>query len=226
MLVLPGLIVPGMTAVFVDNVLIRQFEGWLGPMLVGLGVTFLLNVALRWLQGLALLRIELRLALEQSARFAWHVLSLPIAFFSQRYTGDLVSRVEANDRVATLLARDFGNAAASCLTAVFLGAVMIFYDVKLSAIVLGSAALNIVGPSPAPSLPGGRRAPPADWSRASSSRLRSWACSRSRRSRRPAGESDFFAKWAGYHARAINSEQKLAIYQQTIDSAAGRCCSA
>ena len=115
MLVLPGLIVPGMTAVFVDNILIRQFEGWLGPMLVGLGVTVLINIALRSLQGLALLRLELRLALEQSAKFAWHVLSLPIAFFTQRFTGDLVSRVEANDRVATLLARDFGNAAASCL---------------------------------------------------------------------------------------------------------------
>ena len=39
MLVLPGVIVPGMTAVFVDNILIRQFEGWLGPMLVGLGAS-------------------------------------------------------------------------------------------------------------------------------------------------------------------------------------------
>ena len=86
MLVIPGLIVPGMTAVFVDNILIRQFEGWLGPMLIGLGVTFLINIALRWLQGVALLRMEMRLALEQSAKFAWHVLSLPIAFFTQRYT--------------------------------------------------------------------------------------------------------------------------------------------
>ena len=89
MLVLPGLIVPGMTAVFVDNILIRQFEGWLGPMLIGLGVTALINISLRWLQGVALLRLELRLALEQSAKFAWHVLSLPIAFFTQRFTGDL-----------------------------------------------------------------------------------------------------------------------------------------
>ena len=77
MLVLPGLIVPGMTAVFVDNILIRQFEGWLGPMLIGLGATALVNIVLRWLQGVALLRLELRLALEQSAKFTWHVLSLP-----------------------------------------------------------------------------------------------------------------------------------------------------
>src|SRR5262245_33687939 len=117
MLVLPGVIVPGMTAVFVDNILIRQFEGWLGPMLVGLGVTFLVNIALHWLQGVALLRLELRLALEQSAKFAWHVVSLPITFFNQRFTGDLVSRVEANDRVATLLARDLGSTASGCLTA-------------------------------------------------------------------------------------------------------------
>ena len=27
-------------------------------------------------------------------------------------------------------------------------------------------------------------------------------------------ERDFFAKWTGHHARAMNSEQKLAIYQQ------------
>ena len=73
MLVLPGVIVPGMTAVFVDNILIRQFEGWLGPMLVGLAIVFLVNIALRWLQGVALLRLELRLALEQSAKFTWHV---------------------------------------------------------------------------------------------------------------------------------------------------------
>ena len=76
--------------------------------------------------------------------------------------GDLVSRVEANDRVATLLARDFGNAAASCLTAAFLGAVMISYDAMLAAIVLGSAALNLLVLAPAPALAVGRGAAPAD----------------------------------------------------------------
>ena len=216
MLVIPGMIVPGLTAAFVDKVLIQRFDGWLSPLLIGLGVTFLVNVALRSLQGLALLRIELRLALEQSARFAWHVLSLPIAFFSQRYVGDIVNRVEANDRVATLLARDFGNAAASCLTAGFLGAVMISYDPTLSAIVLGSAALNIVvlrllhrslsDVALRLQMEQGRLFSTSVVGLQSIETLKATG-----------GENDFFSKWAGYHARAVNSEQKLGIYQQTID---------
>jgi NHLM bacteriocin system ABC transporter peptidase/ATP-binding protein len=216
MLVLPGMILPGMTAIFVDNVLIRQFDGWLGPILVGLTLTFLLNVALRSLQGLALLRIELRLALEQSARFAWHVFRLPIVFFSQRYTGDLVNRVEANDRVATLLARDFGNAAAGCLTAVFLGAVMISYEVTLSAIVVGSAALNIV----ILRLLNRSLADVALRLQMEHGKLFSTSVvglQSIETLKATGGESDFFSTWAGYHARVINSEQKLAIYQQTIN---------
>ena len=38
-------------------------------------------------------------------KHAWHVLRLPVEFFSQRFAGDLANRIEANDRVARLLAR-------------------------------------------------------------------------------------------------------------------------
>jgi NHLM bacteriocin system ABC transporter peptidase/ATP-binding protein len=216
LLVLPGVIVPGMTKVFVDSVLIRQLDGWLAPLVVGLCLTFLLNIALRWLQGLALLRIELRLALDQSARFAWHVLSLPAAFFSQRYTGDLVNRVEANDRVATLLARDFGNAAASCLTAAFLGAVMITYDAILAAIAIGGAALNIV----VVRLLSRSLADLALRLQTEQGKLFSTSViglQSIETLKATGGENDFFAKWAGYHARAFNSEQTLAVYQHAID---------
>ena len=216
MLVIPGMIVPGLTAAFVDRVLIQRFDGWLNPLLVGLGLTFLINGVLRYLQGMALVRIELRLALEQSARFAWHVLSLPVVFYSQRYTGDLVSRVEANDRVATLLARDFGNAAASCLTAMFLGAVMISYDLKLAAIVLGSAVLNIVVLRLLHrSLADVALRLQMDQARLFSTSVVGLQSIETLKS--TGGENDFFSKWAGYHARTINSEQKLGVYQQTID---------
>ncbi|CAN5865675.1 NHLP family bacteriocin export ABC transporter peptidase/permease/ATPase subunit [soil metagenome] len=216
MLVLPGLVMPGLTAVFIDNILVWQSEGWLSPMLVAVGLTFLVNIVLRALQEQALLRIEIRLALEQSARFAWHVLSLPVAFFSQRYTGDLVDRVGANDRVATLLAGDFGNAAANGLTAAFLGVVMISYDGLLGAIALGGALLNIgvlrlLNRSLADvalrlQIERGKLFSTSVVGLQSIETLKATG-----------GEDDFFAKWAGYHARAINSEQKMGVYQQVID---------
>lgn len=213
MLVIPALILPGMTQIFVDDILVKRFDGWLGPLLIGLGATFLLQVVLSSIQELALLRIELRLALEQSAQFAWHVLRLPIEFFSQRYTGDLVNRVEANDRVATLVARDFGGTAANCLTALFLGIVMIFYDGLLAAIAIGGAAINIVA------LRLVHRALSDVALRLQTEQGRLFATSvvglQSIETLKATGtEDDFFARWAGYHARALNSEQELAIFQQ------------
>ena len=101
---------------------------------------------------------------------------------------------------------------------------MIFYDMVLAAIVLGGAALNIVAVSCSGA--------PCRTSRS--------VCRPSKESffRRPsvglqsietlkatAGEDDFFSKWGGYHARAINSEQRLAMYQGAI-SCCRRCFSA
>ncbi len=213
MLVIPGIVLPGATKTFVDDILVRHYQGWLSPLLIGLGVMFLLQVLLSAVQELALLRIELRLALEQSAQFTWHVLRLPIEFFSQRFSGDLASRIESNDRVARLLARDCGHAAATCFTAAFLGVAMAFYDTTLAAIAIGGAALNVGALMLV-------QRPLSDVTlRLQTEAGKLFALSvvglRSIETLKSSGrESDFFAKWAGNHARALDSEQRLAVYQQ------------
>lgn len=212
MLVIPGLVLPGMTQVFVDNILVERFDNWLGPLLIGLGATFVIQFLLLSIQELALLRIELRLAIEQSALFTWHVLRLPIEFFNQRYTGDLVSRVEANDRIATLVARDLGGIGASCLTALFLGIVMVFYNATLAAIVIGGAAVNVVV------LWLARRGLKDTALRLETERGRLFAASviglQSIETLKATGtENDFFARWTGYHTRATNAEQQSAVLQ-------------
>ena len=68
MLVIPGLVLPGATKAFVDDILVKRFDGWLSPLLVGLAAMFVLQIALSAVQEMALLRLELKLALEQSAR--------------------------------------------------------------------------------------------------------------------------------------------------------------
>jgi len=213
MMVIPGLVLPGATKAFVDDILIKQYGGWLSPLLVGLGTMFVLQVLLSAVQELALLRIELRLALEQSAQFTWHVLRLPVEFFSQRFTGDLANRIEANDRVARLLARDCGHAAATCFTASFLGIVMVFYDATLAAIAIGGAALNIAV------LTMVRRVLSDVVLRLQTEVGKLYAVSvvglQSIETLKSTGtEGDFFAKWTGHHAQTLNSEQRLALYQQ------------
>jgi NHLM bacteriocin system ABC transporter peptidase/ATP-binding protein len=213
MMVIPGIVLPGVTKTFVDDILVRQYHGWLTPLLVGLAGMFILQMLLTAVQELALLRIEIKLALEQSAAFTWHVLRLPIEFFGQRFTGDIANRIEANDRVARLLARECGHAAAACFTAAFLGVVMIFYNTTLAAIAIGGAALNIAVLSLV------QRALQDVTLRLQTEVGKLYAVSvvglqTIETLKSAAREGHFFAKWTGHHARALNSEQKLALYQQ------------
>ncbi|MBV8187665.1 MAG: NHLP family bacteriocin export ABC transporter peptidase/permease/ATPase subunit [Alphaproteobacteria bacterium] len=213
MMVIPGLVLPGATKTFIDDILVGHFQGWLEPLLVGLGGVFLLQVMLSVVQQIVLLRIELKIALERSAEFTWHVLRLPIEFFNQRLIGDLANRLDANDRVARLLARDCGHAAAACFTAAFLAIVMIFYNATLAAIAIGGAAINIVALSLV------QRTLQDVTLRLQTEVGKLYAVAviglRSIETLKSAGrEGDFFAKWTGHHARALNSEQKLTVYQQ------------
>jgi ABC-type bacteriocin/lantibiotic exporter with double-glycine peptidase domain len=102
LLVIPGIAIPAFGKAFVDSVLIAGNQRWLIPLALGLALTALLRGALAWMQRIQLARLETKLALTQTTRFFWHVLRLPMAFYSQRHPGDVNARVMANDRLATL----------------------------------------------------------------------------------------------------------------------------
>ena len=142
-LVIPGLVIPVFTQVFVDSYLIGQLEGWVKPLLLGMGITAILRMGLTWLQQHYLLRLELRLALTGSATFFWHVLRLPIEFFNQRYAGDISQRVSSNDRVAHLLSGELATNVVGVITAIFYIAIMLTYDGLLTVIGVLLTALNV-----------------------------------------------------------------------------------
>jgi len=61
-LVLPGLLVPAFSRLFVDQVLVQALNGWVGPLLLGMALTALLRGALVWLRAYVLLRLSTRLS--------------------------------------------------------------------------------------------------------------------------------------------------------------------
>lgn len=131
-LVIPGLVIPTFSKIFVDEYLVRGAQDWLRPLLLGMALTALLRAALTHLQQSRLLQLETRLALTSSSTFFWHVLRLPIEFFNQRYAGDIAQRVGTNDTVAQLLSGELATQAIGALMAVFYAALMLQYDATLA----------------------------------------------------------------------------------------------
>ncbi len=142
-LLIPGMVVPTLSRIYVDNVLIRGLHSWLTPLLVLVGAVAVVQALLVWLQQHHLLRLEAKLALQTSGQFFWHVLRLPFAFFIQRYAGDIANRVTINDRVARLLSGDLATTVLDVFLIAFYAVLMIQYDVVLTAVGVAAAVTNI-----------------------------------------------------------------------------------
>ena len=143
-MVIPGIIVPIFSRVFVDYVLVRGLEDWVFVLLLGMGLTAVVRFILLELQSQTLLRITNGLTLETGRKLFAHLLSLPISFFDQRFAGEVADRVRLNENLAELLTGQLVGAAISVVTTVFFAVVMFLYHPLLALTVVGIALLNIV----------------------------------------------------------------------------------
>ena len=119
-LVIPGLVVPTFSRVFIDEYLVGGHQDMVKPLLLGMFLTALVRAGLTWLQEYYLLRLETKLAIKQSSEFLNHVLRLPVSYFGQRFAGELGSRVMINDKVAQLLSGQLATTVLDSILIVFL----------------------------------------------------------------------------------------------------------
>ena len=112
-------------------------------MAMGLTLAFRLLVGSVQLTGLR--RLQQTLASSHSARFVWHVLRLPVAFYQQRYAGDIAGRVDGNSAVADLISGPLATTIVGLLMIVFYGGVMFVFDPVLAAVGMAVGALNMAG---------------------------------------------------------------------------------
>lgn len=214
-LILPGLALPVFIKVFVDRVLVADAHDWLRPLLLGMFIALVLRAALTWLQQRYLLRLETRIAVTSSARFLWHVLRLPIAFFTQRSPGEISGRVRLNDQVAQLLSGQLATACLNLISVVFFAVLMWLYDPVLTSVGIGCAALNGLFLK----MTLRRRADANMKLLQETGKLYGTGMSgleMIETIKAGAGESDFFSKWAGYQAKVVNAQQQLGVSVQLM----------
>jgi len=215
LLVAPGLAVPMLTQLFVDEVLIRHRHEWMRPLLVGLAVMATLRIGLKLLQLRYLRELRTKLSIRLSGAFIWHVLHLPVGFFAQRFAGEISSRVALNHGIADALSGRLATAIIDCTMLSFYVAVMLSYDWRLTAIGVTLALGNVVALRWI-----ARRRVDANM------RLRqemgkvagvSIAGLQSIETLKASAlESSFFSRWAGYYTKATDARQELGLTNQTL----------
>jgi len=208
LLVIPGILLPAFLKTFIDDVLIRGFNDWVFPLVIGIVVAGLLDGALTYFQQRQFLRLQTKLGIATAGEFFWHVLRLPVGFYTQRYVGDIADRVQSCHRLAMLLAGPLPTNAVNMVTAVFFLVVMLIYSVPLTVAAVFLTALNLIvirfSNRQRRDLNNVMLNQSAQLTGASMGGLQAIE------SLKAMGmENDFFVKWAGYQSKTVNTNQKV-----------------
>ncbi|MDE2930827.1 MAG: cysteine peptidase family C39 domain-containing protein [Chloroflexota bacterium] len=209
LLAVPGLFLPILLSIFVDYVLGEAERTWGVLLVAAAAATGGLVYLLTWLQQHALRRLAVRLAVVHAERMLSRLFRLPVEFFAHRYTGDLTSRVQLINEVASGSSRHFvGIMIELVMSALFL-VLMILYDPLLAAVVAALGFANIVLMRILSRLHSDEnrqlRREQALLFGTGSSVLRDIDTLQA-----TATEDGFFARWAGYQARELVARQKFA----------------
>jgi len=136
-----ALVSPLFFQVVMDKVLTHRGFTTLDVLVIGLVVVVIFESLLNGLRSYVFSHTTSRIDVELGARLFRHLVQLPLAYFQARRVGDSVARVRELENIRSFLT---GNALTVVLDVFFSGvfiAVMLFYSVPLTLIVLASLPL-------------------------------------------------------------------------------------
>ena len=215
LLVIPGLVIPAFSQIFIDNVIIAERTDWLRPLLLAMFLALLVQTVLRFLQLRYLRRLRIKLSIKMSSGYMWHLLRLPASFYAQRYSGEVANRSELNNKLADVLSGRLAQTGIDAVMVGFYALLNLQYDALLTAIGVGFALLN-VGLLRWLS---GRRVEAnmrvlQEYGKAQGTAM---AGLQGMETLKAGGlENGFFGTWSGYYAKGTNARQGLELSNQTL----------
>jgi NHLM bacteriocin system ABC transporter peptidase/ATP-binding protein len=217
-LLVPGIALPSFTRYFVDQILIKKLTSAAPLFIFALFLTICTTVILTSLQGYFLARLNGKISIRLSSHFLWHILRLPVEFYAERHGGEIAYRLTINDKVVATLTEELARAFINLILIVAYGTLMFFYDPLIACIGIAAGVLNLAilyainrvrtDANIRLQQDMGKRVGVAIGGLQNIETLKAIHA-----------ESDFFARWAGYYAKTINSVQeigKLDIYLSII----------
>ena len=207
-LVVPGVLVPLFTTVFVNTVIAGPPGTDIAGLVAAVAATAALIGVLTLVQQWFLASLQTRLTVSGAYRMVDHLLHLPVQFFTQRFPGVLVSRLDQVDNISSLLAGPLVTASVSLVGLLAYGAAMLVYSPILTAIGLAAAGINVA----ALVIVSRQRDAANQLQLRESARLNGLSMSTvsTIESIKTSGAEDSsFERWAGFQARYLNASQQM-----------------
>ena len=214
-LVVPGILLPVFSRIFVDYVLVRGMDDYLAPLLIGMALTAIARAVLTALQTRTLTATRMVMTLTTGRELMTRLLRLPIAFFDQRFAGEIADRVRLNEALSGLLTGRLALAAANLVAAIFFLVAMMFYHWPLALGVLVLALLNVLILAASTRVLADRyRKISLDQGKLMGARI---AGLKDMETFKASGAEDLlFARWLGLAAATVNGSQRAAALSAWI----------
>ena len=200
-----GIINPVMSRIFIDRLLTGRAPGWLHPFLLVMIALAVFQIIVQWAQTIYNLKINGKMAIEGNASYMWKVLRLPMEFFSQRMTGDILQRQGTNASIAGTLVDTVAPLALNTVMMIFYLVVMLRYSVLMTLVGIASLALDLgVARYMSNKRVNVTRVQMRDAGKLASATVA--GISMTETIKASGAEAGFFRKWSGYQA-SVNTQQ-------------------
>ena len=214
-MIIPGLAIPVMGQIFIDDVFSLKHADWIVKLLIAMFGTMVMLGIMTAMRAAVLTYWQKKLTIADSSGFFWHVLRMPVTFFQQRYAADIASRIQFNESTAEVLSNQAATALLDLLVALFYLLLLFQYSVPLTLIGVSISVVDIFV-----FLYMRRRQTDLimriqqDASKAYGVLMSGLMMVESIKAN--GSEGDLFAKWAGYAAKASVATQEMKLWTMKV----------
>lgn len=141
---IPGIAAAGLLAFFVNSILGSRQTDLTAPFLLAVALVLVVQVGLTWVQTATLTQVTMSLSSNLAARLTWHMMRLPMRFFTQRSSGEAAWRLSMPDIIADQLSGPLPAAAVSAVSVLLYLVALLFISVPVALAALAIALLNFL----------------------------------------------------------------------------------
>ena len=143
-LVFAGLLFPILTQIFVDDVLTGLDMRWLTILLIGMALVYFSQMTLTLMKSGVLSRLKIKLTLQADAQLVEKLLKLPVAFYEQRYAGELSQREDTVSRLYAFASGALSDTVLNLFQAFFYLILMFLYSPILTLLSCVGVVVSVV----------------------------------------------------------------------------------